>query len=93
MSTFILAVLSCVGNGLATGCSHIQGVVPTVCKINNFLINLEREQAKDPNSPKVEEEIRRDGIQLAHHGVHLWSFMNTIMNLRVPQKKKNVLVI
>jgi hypothetical protein len=42
-------VLSSVGSGLATDSSPGQGVLPTVYKINNFRINSEWEQAREPN--------------------------------------------
>jgi hypothetical protein len=39
MPTCVFFVLSCVGSGLATGWSPVQGLLPTVYKINNFIIN------------------------------------------------------
>jgi hypothetical protein len=45
---FYFALL-CVGSCLATGWSPIQGVLPTVYKIHNFIINSEWEQARQPN--------------------------------------------
>jgi hypothetical protein len=42
-------VLSCLGRSLATGSSPVQGVLTTVCKIHNFIINSEREQVREPN--------------------------------------------
>jgi hypothetical protein len=40
-------VLSCVGNGLASSWSPVQGVLLTVCKITIFGINSEWEQARE----------------------------------------------
>jgi hypothetical protein len=48
-------VLSCVGIGLATGSSSVQGVLMAVYKIHNSRINSKWEQARDPN-PSLEEE-------------------------------------
>jgi hypothetical protein len=45
---FFAFVLSCVGRGFSTGCSPVQGGLPAVCKIHNFGINSEQEQAKEP---------------------------------------------
>jgi hypothetical protein len=42
-------VLSCVGSGLESGWSPVQGVLPTVYMIHNFRINSEWEQAREPN--------------------------------------------
>jgi hypothetical protein len=43
-------VLSCVGSGLATGCSLVQGVLPTVYKCKN-------------TEPLKEEAKARNGLQ------------------------------
>jgi hypothetical protein len=44
---FFCVVLSCVGRGLASGRSPVQGVLPTVQQIHKFQkINSEPEQAK-----------------------------------------------
>jgi hypothetical protein len=48
----VCTVLSCVGSGLATGLSPVQGVLPSVCKIHNFKINFEWEETRVPNPPK-----------------------------------------
>jgi hypothetical protein len=48
MSMYLNSVLSYVGSGLATGCSLVQGVLLTVCKIHNF--RMEWKQTKDPNT-------------------------------------------
>jgi hypothetical protein len=37
LSAFILFALSCVGNGLATGWSPVQGVLPTVLGLGNWI--------------------------------------------------------
>jgi hypothetical protein len=46
LSAFLLFVLSYVDSGLAIGWLPIQGVLPTVYKIQNFRINSECGQAK-----------------------------------------------
>jgi hypothetical protein len=46
---YSVLVLSCVGSGLVTGWSPVQGVLPIVCKIHNFRINSEWEKYKEPN--------------------------------------------
>jgi hypothetical protein len=38
--------LFCVGSGLATGCSPVQGVLRTVCKIQNFRLILNENRPK-----------------------------------------------
>jgi hypothetical protein len=42
-------MLSCEGSGLETGWSHVQGVLPSVHKINKFRSSSELEQARGPN--------------------------------------------
>jgi hypothetical protein len=42
-------MLSCICSGLMTGWASVQWVLPTVYKINNFIINSELEQAREPN--------------------------------------------
>jgi hypothetical protein len=41
-------MLSCVGRGLASGWSPVQGIPPAVCKIHRFRINSEWRQAREP---------------------------------------------
>jgi hypothetical protein len=45
---FCVCVVLC-GNGLASGWSTVQGVLPTPYKIHSFIINSEWEQAREPN--------------------------------------------
>jgi hypothetical protein len=33
-------LFSCIGSGLAVGCSPLQGVIPTVCKIQTSILIL-----------------------------------------------------
>jgi hypothetical protein len=49
MSAFILFVLFRVGSSVATGWPPVHGVLPTGCKIQNFIISSEWEQARQPN--------------------------------------------
>jgi hypothetical protein len=49
---YSIFVLSCVGSGLATGSSHIQGFLPTLYEIHNFRINSELEETKGSTSSK-----------------------------------------
>jgi hypothetical protein len=59
MSAFFCVVLSCVGSGLATGRSPVQGVPPDVQKyICNFRkSNSESEQARGRNSNFISQEL------------------------------------
>jgi hypothetical protein len=60
-------VLSCVGSGLATGWSPVQGVLPTVSKIQTLeLINSEWVQARESNqSSKREKKIVLSYLQFS----------------------------
>jgi hypothetical protein len=42
-------VLSCVGSGFASGYFPVQGILATVHKIHNFIINSEWEQTRETN--------------------------------------------
>jgi hypothetical protein len=44
--------LFCVGSGFAKGWSSIQGVLPAVYEIHNFIINSEWEQTREPSPSK-----------------------------------------
>jgi hypothetical protein len=48
-SIFSLCVVLCVCRGFAMGRPPVQGVLSTVCKVHNFAINSEWEQAKEKN--------------------------------------------
>jgi hypothetical protein len=50
-------VLSCVGSGLATGWSSVQGVLATVCKIHNSRLILMGNRPEDPIRKVIEAEI------------------------------------
>jgi hypothetical protein len=51
VSVFSMLMLSYVGSGLVTGWSPIQGVLPTVCKLHNFIIHSEWELARGGGHP------------------------------------------
>lgn len=44
---FSLFMSRSVGSGLATGLWPVRGVMPTICKIHNFIINSERELVRE----------------------------------------------
>jgi hypothetical protein len=49
--------LSCVGSGLASEGSPVQGVLPTVYKIRNFITNSELEQTRQPNPSREKKNV------------------------------------
>jgi hypothetical protein len=53
-------VLSCVGSGLATSSSPIQGDLSTVYKIDNFRIHSEWGQAREPNPPRQKKKKKKE---------------------------------
>jgi hypothetical protein len=57
-------VLSCVGKWPCDGLIPVQGILPTVYKIHNFIMNSEWEQARGPN-PSLWEE---DGEEVVEWG-------------------------
>jgi hypothetical protein len=66
-------VLSCVSSGLTAGCSPIQGVLPAVCRIHNFCINFEWEQAIEPNpSRKKKKKKKKKKFELMIHVFASW---------------------
>jgi hypothetical protein len=55
-------MLFCVGSGLATGWSPVQGIVPTVFKTHDFRIKSEWEQARVPNSTRKKKEKKKGAM-------------------------------
>jgi hypothetical protein len=60
MSVFVsfVLLLSCVGSGLATGSSPVQGFLPTVYEYHNFRINSEWKQAREPNPSRQKKFLK-----------------------------------
>jgi hypothetical protein len=57
-------MLSCVGSDLATGSSPMQGVLPTICNIHNFIINSKWEQARQPNPSKKNNNNEKTDVHI-----------------------------
>jgi hypothetical protein len=78
-------VLSCVGGGLATGWSLVQGVLPFVykCKITE----PHKEEAKARNG--LQSHIRRRTLLLWEHKIYLnttwWNESHDFVSITVPQ--------
>jgi hypothetical protein len=59
LCVYSVSVLSCVGNGLASSWSPVQGVVPTCYKIGYFRINSECAQVRGPNLSRYNNVMYR----------------------------------